>query len=254
MFVSKGVETMKCLFDAARVTTTVALVLQARATRLTIFGALVFLVLFSTGHMMTPAYAQGPAADLVIDNVGPAVVPAGGQATFQFYIENVGTANAGTVRVKETFTGIDAATCNISYSPPDAGSARVGNVITMQWLTLTLAPGEYAWATIRCTGVPGAAITKTGEADPGNFVAESDETNNSDANLANNAAIPAAASTKAVGGIAELVDADAALLETAGSSGAGVAVLAGLVAGAIAVAVLALGGAAWYARRRRVVS
>ncbi len=53
-----------------------------------------------------------------------------------------------------------------------------------------------------------------------------------------------------VGGIAELPDADAAPLETGGSPGTGVGVLAGIAA-ALAAGTVVLGGAAWYARRRR---
>ena len=56
---------------------------------------------------------------------------------------------------------------------------------------------------------------------------------------------------KAVGGIAELPDVDGTALETPASSGRNTGVLAGVIAAGVAGAV-ALGGAAWYARRRRV--
>lgn len=52
-----------------------------------------------------------------------------------------------------------------------------------------------------------------------------------------------------VGGVAELPEVDAAPLEASGSSGPSAGVVAGIAAGAAAGAV-ALGGAAWYARRR----
>ncbi len=51
-----------------------------------------------------------------------------------------------------------------------------------------------------------------------------------------------------VGGIAELPDAEAARLETGGSSGPSTGVFAGIAA-AVAIA---LSGAAWHVRRRRV--
>ena len=54
-----------------------------------------------------------------------------------------------------------------------------------------------------------------------------------------------------VGGIAELPEAAETPLEAVGSSGPSAGVLAGAVVGAVALGVLALGGAAWYARRRR---
>ena len=53
-----------------------------------------------------------------------------------------------------------------------------------------------------------------------------------------------------VGGIAELPEVAGAPLETGGSSGGNAGVLAG-VAGAVAAGAVAMGGAAWYARRRR---
>ena len=54
-----------------------------------------------------------------------------------------------------------------------------------------------------------------------------------------------------IGGIAELPEEAVAPLEAVDSSGTNAGILAG-VAGAIAAAVLALGGAAWYTRRRRL--
>ena len=54
----------------------------------------------------------------------------------------------------------------------------------------------------------------------------------------------------AVGGIAELPDADAAPAQASDSSGTSTGIIAGLVAGAVAVGVAALGGAAWFRRRR----
>lgn len=55
--------------------------------------------------------------------------------------------------------------------------------------------------------------------------------------------------TEVVGGIAELPEVDGTPLETAGSSGPSTTVLAGIVI-AVAAGTIALGGAAWYARRR----
>ena len=52
-----------------------------------------------------------------------------------------------------------------------------------------------------------------------------------------------------VGGIAELPEVAGTPLETGGSSGSSAGVLAGAIAGAV-TATLALGGAAWYARRQ----
>ena len=52
-----------------------------------------------------------------------------------------------------------------------------------------------------------------------------------------------------VGGVAELVDVDAAALETAGSSGGNTSTVVAITA-LIAVAVLVLGGGAWYVGRR----
>ena len=54
-----------------------------------------------------------------------------------------------------------------------------------------------------------------------------------------------------VGGIAELPEVARTPLETPGSSGGNVGLLAGIVA-AIAPGTATLGGAAWYARRRWV--
>jgi hypothetical protein len=54
-----------------------------------------------------------------------------------------------------------------------------------------------------------------------------------------------------VGGIAELPEIDGAPLETGGSSGPSAGVVAGMAA-ALVTGALALGGAAWYARRRRL--
>ncbi|MCH8850576.1 MAG: hypothetical protein IIC89_07105 [Chloroflexi bacterium] len=56
-------------------------------------------------------------------------------------------------------------------------------------------------------------------------------------------------SETSVGGIAELPDVDTASLEVADSSGPGAGAVVGVVA-AVAAGALALGGAAWYARRR----
>ena len=54
-----------------------------------------------------------------------------------------------------------------------------------------------------------------------------------------------------VGGIAELPEIAGAALEAVDSSGTNAGILAG-VAGAVAAGVVALGGAAWYARKRRL--
>ena len=53
-----------------------------------------------------------------------------------------------------------------------------------------------------------------------------------------------------VGGIAELPEAAGTPLEAAGSPGSRADVLAGAIAGAVLVGVVAFGGAAWYTRRR----
>lgn len=53
-----------------------------------------------------------------------------------------------------------------------------------------------------------------------------------------------------VGGIGEQPELAGAPLETGGSSGPGAGVLAGAIAGAVAAGAVALGGVAWYARRR----
>ena len=52
-----------------------------------------------------------------------------------------------------------------------------------------------------------------------------------------------------IGGVAELPEVTGTPLETTGSSGSSTGLLAGIVA-AIAAGTVALGGAAWYARRR----
>lgn len=53
-----------------------------------------------------------------------------------------------------------------------------------------------------------------------------------------------------VGGVAELPEVAGTPLETGGSPGSSAGVLAGTIAGAVLAATIALGGAAWWARRR----
>ena len=56
--------------------------------------------------------------------------------------------------------------------------------------------------------------------------------------------------TQNVGGLAVDLDASRTPVETPNSPGNNLGVLAGVVAGAVTAGALALGGAAWYARRR----
>ena len=66
--------------------------------------------------------------------------------------------------------------------------------------------------------------------------------------IALDAPMPVLPTPVAVGGIAELPEVADASLETGGSSGLGAGVLGGI--GGVSAAVIALGGAAWYASRR----